>query len=181
MIKKSCRRGAGPSDTITLVFSLILYVVMVLVFSLLLFGKGCENEEELKSTSTWIAIENFLRGYLRSNVIVDGREISVAELISYYYHSPKDYKQILEKISREKMNESSVSCLVIKITFSDDPDEQKTFRSWKMDRAECTTEETTVDPSTGILMPSFAGRRQPIPIMNSSAVALVEVGVLRSG
>jgi len=176
------RKGSGPSDTVIFVFSVILYLVMSMVFFLLLFSRGCQYDDTIEEDATPPAIDGFLMGYLRSTERVNGEKMSIAKLISYYYYSPDDYKKILEEATLKKINESNVPCLVVKITFSDDPDSKKAVKVGRMESNKCTMNEMGIDSSTGLPVQNFYGRRQYVPIINfTNVVAVVEAGVLKNG
>ncbi|MCX6710613.1 MAG: hypothetical protein NTZ02_00810 [Candidatus Woesearchaeota archaeon] len=39
------KKGGGPEDTLTIVFSILLYALILIFFSILMLSKGCSSTE----------------------------------------------------------------------------------------------------------------------------------------
>jgi hypothetical protein len=113
------KRGGGPEDTLTIVFSILLYALILVFFSILMFSRGCNRYTEnsmLSEENTQLRFNNFLWGYLRSNVTVDGRQSDIAGLIGMYMAEPAKYEVQLINETKKIINSTLGSCFRIQIS-----------------------------------------------------------------
>jgi len=115
------KKGGGPEDTLTIVFSILLYALILIFFSILMLSRGCSRtgaDDIISEQNTQLELNNFLMGYLRSNVTVDGQQSDIAGLIGMYMAEPAKYRVQLENETKRIMNSTLGSCFRIQISIS---------------------------------------------------------------
>lgn len=117
------KKGGGPGDLMTIIFSILLYALILVVFSVLMFSKSCtsttsEENTIFSSKSQITELDNLLRGYLRTKVEIDGKDSDIAELIGMRMANSK-YKNLLEEETEKALLKTSVPCPAIRIFAND--------------------------------------------------------------
>jgi hypothetical protein len=114
------RKGGGGGDAMTIIFSILLYAIILVFFSILMLAKGCtkSSENEIYSEkSTILELDGFIMGYLRTDVEIEGKHYDVAELIGRYMAEPGKYEKQLQDATDAMLAQTSLPCPSLSVYF----------------------------------------------------------------
>jgi hypothetical protein len=114
------KKGGGGGDAMTIIFSILLYAIILIFFSILMLAKGCTkpSENEIYSEkSTILEMDSLIMGYLRTDVEIEGKQYDVAELIGRYMAEPDKYRAQLTKETEAMLAQTSLPCPSLSVYF----------------------------------------------------------------
>jgi hypothetical protein len=116
------KKGGGVGDVFVIVGSMLLYVIMLTVFSIMLLGsKACSSSANnaLPGPSSTYQTAVFLTNYLRTPVDVslgkERRNMTAAELIMLWAGDNNAYESQLRNATKKIINASYDTCAAIMI------------------------------------------------------------------
>ena len=97
------KRGGIASILVDFSAYIVFAIVIILFYEIFSFKSG--DVKSIQSANVFDK-DIFLSSYLKTPVIVDGKEINMAELIRYWYFDKTKYENLLSKTSLEILNKN---------------------------------------------------------------------------